>query len=810
MVLKKKRVIFLKCIISLILGTVLNIALSSKNKLIVKSLGNIDYNIPFVLTLSINQIVNILILTSTITFFIYFYFDHSKESKSEISIIFEKLLEVEFVIFSFIIGTQFFSLNGNFNIEYFKILYKDLNLFILLCKLGIFICTSIVICRKEKAYLKKIKEVYKSREVFLNTIDEYLRNMKCFSIVGDWGIGKTVLIENFFYGSYISKKTNKYYKENYKLLYIDISIYSDNQKIIEKIENELDVIFNENRILKNRKSFRDELFLKNNNFLKEIYLYLFSRDSLNEIRDKIKRKINEMEKSMVICLDNMERLNSKDRILNLFAIINEIIPENIKKIYVYDEKEMEKIFSINKKCYEKNECNFIEYISKYTFNKIEIKDIKIEEVYNDKKYLLDNLLGELENNDFEVKIKYNLLQYFENNEYYTIFEDNIKLKKDLIKKQLKNPRYGENVLEYIGENTDDIEKIKYKFEYKLMRDFFPTLDLELIKNRYFFKSKLANKVKISNEKLSSSEIEEILMLYLFKLDKDGYPKHDIEIKNTYYESFYLNVDIKDSSNYQRLETLKKNPKKNLLEVIIWENLLNNNNVKKIRNFLETNKKIKYIISSSEDLNKLMDLINLEEYYDLLFPMIILNKHGKYINGYSEEITLKEYQDILKKSYLLKNINIQNLFQISNSEENIQSYLNFVPDTITDEQFNEFRINLKKSIDKETNILIELNLYDKTKKSLDILDSFMKLKIEKFFLKDSLKEIDESIFKKNKKDLLNMIDFDKDKFTIKEINILINDIDFFINQVKLKKKDNEFEEGANTILIEMYKFKNQKK
>ena len=193
--------------------------------------------------------------------------------------------------------------------------------------------------------------------------------MEAFSIIGDWGIGKSVLVKNFFYKN----------KKEYELIFIDSSIYSSNEKMVAVLEDEIIKLLKKYNIFIRNKNIEEEIFIQSNNMIEKIYNFFYQKTTVNEYRKEIKEKIdfiinkseeiNGFNKIVVICLDNLERLGSKERIKNLFAIVNELFPENIKKIYIYDEKEMERLFNLNNN-FERNDKKsneFINYIEKIYF-----------------------------------------------------------------------------------------------------------------------------------------------------------------------------------------------------------------------------------------------------------------------------------------------------------------------------------------------------------------------------------------------------------------------------------------------------------
>ncbi|MCJ8343213.1 MAG: hypothetical protein MJH09_10280, partial [Cetobacterium sp.] len=284
----------------------------------------------------------------------------------------------------FLLGSKLVKNKSFLESSFYKDISSNLFLSYLIVIITIFFLLTLDFLSFNKQNKKNKSDLYESRRSLLKILHEYLQTIDRFSIIGDWGIGKTILIENFFY--------NSDYSKNYELIYIDSSIYSSNENIIIKLENEIDNILEKYQIVKNKNSFTGDLFLETNTFLKSLYKLIFPQKSSYEIKQSLEKKFTTIEenykKKIVLCLDNLERNNNSFKIIKLFSILSEILPENIKIIYIYDEIEMKKIFKFYRG-------GFINYISKYTFNKIEVRDIEIEEILESHRGEISNILNKI-------------------------------------------------------------------------------------------------------------------------------------------------------------------------------------------------------------------------------------------------------------------------------------------------------------------------------------------------------------------------------------------------------------------------------
>lgn len=311
------------------------------------------------LNLNIYHLLLILVLIAFITFLYKSYYFTDSESHKEV-------LKIYRIFINLMFASIFFLLGNKTIISEQEVVF---DIFIDSIGIGIILLLALILyfLPTKKNRNNDIPRIYKSRESLLNILNEYLETMDSFSIIGDWGIGKTVLIKNFFYNSDYS------FKNEYELIYIDSSIYSNNKNIIEKLQNEIDLLLEKYNIMKNKNTFTEEIFLETNTFIKNLYRLIFPLKSAYEIRESLEVKTKFINKKVVLCLDNLERIRECSQIIKLFAIISELLPKNIKIIYVYDEKEMINIF-------DKELKDFVDYMSKYTFNKIEVKDVKIKEI----------------------------------------------------------------------------------------------------------------------------------------------------------------------------------------------------------------------------------------------------------------------------------------------------------------------------------------------------------------------------------------------------------------------------------------------
>lgn len=823
------------------LGVIFNKIFSSTNE-IVGNLETFEHNIPFIYTLGLVEITTFILGTTILTFIVYIAYHKSRSSQKEIYKIYSFILETEILIGSFIVGTQLLDNHNRFNLCLANLWNISFNiLFILFFSSFIYEYSN-----KSKKIISSEEKLYDSRKPLLRVMDEYLESMSSFSIVGEWGIGKTNLIDNFFSGEEVDSNGKKY-KEKYEMLYIDASIYSSNQKIVETIESELNNLFKSAGILKKTTSFIDELFAQNNSFLMGVYQYIFSSGTVDEERKKIEKRIDEIKtndkKLVVLCLDNLERLNSKKRVIELFAIVNEILPKNVKKIYTYEEKEMVKIFE------KEDSSDFVEYMEKYTFNKVEVTDVTVEEILKDNplaKEYIEKIISRCTSSTLKLNFKDTIKDTISNLSYSGIdkythnLENELNKKLEEIEPKLKNPRYVENLLRYLKSTQQKGKEYeleyRYKLEYKIIRDFFLNINISNIFLKEIYSVKLlenfdafssvvnGEKKDISTEKISLTKVEQLCFIYLFKVDNNGESINDYLRKEAYFEMFFENKgDFNESRENQKLEELKKNPNRNLIKILNKIALLNPESfVDEIIKYLKEKKEIQFIISTSEELRHLVYLEKLNRYSSYLFPKIKLNKNGEYSYG-GEKKSCENYHNILVKSYMLRNSFIGDLIQIIDNG-NHSTFYKLGPNTVDaflknldeNNSLDKFIEMLLNEFEKCKEYLNELETYEDTETSLETLKNFNSWIPENIALEKEKEiiQITDELLRRKRQEIKNI--FEEKDGKLKMFNGIYegelfekDDIKNIISHLKERAKENpKLADGVRVVIIELMKFRDK--
>lgn len=773
-------------IIFYILGYLLNKAFVVNNEETIFS-----YNI------GVNEILLSFLFTFLIGIILYNYYN--KSSLNYFFKIFKKILFLELSLFSFIIGTLKWKFFDFSNINKLRLLYTALIT-------GLFFCLERFEAYEFKVAEKKNKEpdLYKSRGKYLSIIDMYLQNMESFSITGEWGIGKTKLIENFFEKE-CKETENKYYKDKYEYIYIDSSMYSENEKIIETLEEELTKKFKKYKVLKFKNSFVKNVFLQNETILKVLHnFFSFEISPKNDTRN-LANEITKKNKILVICLDNLERLGSRERICNLFSIVDEFISENIKKIYIYDEEYMKKIF-------KKNEDDFIEYIEKYVFNKISLT--KVEDIGEIIKEELEikNVIRDLEKKN--KKVKDYIISQLKNENSELIPKVEIYMEQ---LKKITNPRYIENLKKYIRSLKNKYNgEIEYLVEYKIIRDTFNHLSkTDILENENFFENNNKNN---TDELKKNPDIitQKICVYHLFK-SKEAQGKHyksipDIDIKLSCYEVFNNSLEMNEHDMVKKLEKLKNNPSENLIQILeLMKRIYPYSYVKEIKEYLEKTSD-KYIINNLNDYISLILSKDLNEYFDLLHPKLQLKIELNESNIFNK----------IKESYFINNQHINKLISFYFSPEQYKKYKEGLfmmgIESCLKKEFEltleGFFIKLKKYFmtQKETFKEIGINIYSIE----NSLATFEKIKDEKIKGEKNKISKTKEISNIALKEILNSLEIKgkeiiiKNKLVEEKIVISKKNVEEYIKNVSSRKEtDEELKEEIEYLLVKMYELKNGK-
>lgn len=304
---------------------------------------------------------------------------------------YKEFIMISFLLYTLNIMSDIKDINS---ISYFKQYIKFINY------IELFILLLITIIKKKLCVPSERKSLYKSREVTLIKLNEYLNKNenKAILINGKWGIGKTFLVEYFFEEYPLAK--NKFIP-----IWIKTTIFKDKLEIRDYILNEIKLILIDLGLATN--SIQDIISFFN--LKSSIFNFNLFKNTFQINRDKIRIQLQALkEKNIVLVIDDLDRKEPKEitEIISLIAEVEDFF--NLKLIFLLDENKILDTTQVDKNFFEK-------YFSK----KIELFEVSFEEIISKK----------FENKNLK-KIESSFVKYFkvifsnsDNPQFKTIIEE---------------------------------------------------------------------------------------------------------------------------------------------------------------------------------------------------------------------------------------------------------------------------------------------------------------------------------------------------------------------------------------------------
>ncbi len=192
----------------------------------------------------------------------------------------------------------------------------------------------------------------KSQKHDADRIIKYIKRFNIVGINGAWGTGKSYVLD------YIIKKSE--IANNH--IFIKIDSLSCN---LDQIQS---VIFDSiSRVLNNEHVFSKSTkitkkFLSNMSILDSMYSLLTTDEiSYSDALNTLKQELNNINKSVIIIYEDIDRINDIEIIKKIFSISEQLVCEKIKILYQYHDDNLEEI-GFNRKYVEK----YIPYVVNLT------------------------------------------------------------------------------------------------------------------------------------------------------------------------------------------------------------------------------------------------------------------------------------------------------------------------------------------------------------------------------------------------------------------------------------------------------------
>ena len=647
-----------------------------------------------------NAIVNALIIMLLSLFFWL--------TKSKLGIIYVAIILLLVLIFLF----RFHNIKNNkrlyfefisiiaFNMPYVLYEYNIINLSfrkMVLCT-AIIILFNIIIDTLVNKYVlnNNIKfKLFRERKEDLKRIKEYLAKFNLIGVNGEWGSGKTYLIECL--------QNEKEMQDKYE--FINIYLLSCNLDNLPQILiNELEKVLVKYGIY-SRYSNSLRKILASNNFINSMFSSIFlDSNSFTASINGFKNEIKKLNKTIVIVFEDLDRINDANVIKKIFSISENLIGKNIKVVYQYDQRNLENI----DECFNRN------YLYKYIPYTINLTKISFYDIINKVLKEYQNEYNYLKDNDFNflyipVRLDWILREIFNRNIEYKLNISNYSVRKvkhflDEIENTFENEEiYRGNDLKraviifYLIKHFDN--DIYNKFT--LFKGLIETFLLEFDDNKYTINEIM---YKFKNNELNNEDIDTILTFdlnkkalgYLFMIEYrfNSEKKRGIEIleetelqlkDNNYNDKInrvFWHLLCKGKSEYTDMEQMVKVLKRDVLS------LPDDKIVDGFNNFTNKMYNEEY---KNETGNIVAFYIGIPEFYTLFQAMsIATNKESdwiKFLNFYFsykkiDSITLDlirclEYCNIITKNIYLLIINKFNKLDILQNFNNYESYWRFL-------------------------------------------------------------------------------------------------------------------------------------
>ena len=196
-----------------------------------------------------------------------------------------------------------------------------------------------------------------------------------------WGNGKTFFIKKFM----------EKYEKKYEFIYIKVPYFDTKTEFRKKILSEIHRIFKKNKIITSSLKDLMSYFNVNDEGIKLGFISLNlnkllnenTEDDYREVLTSIKDNLNYLEKKVVIILDDFDRIENREKILEVLNFIGELNIEFNESITLITLSSYEKLINIIERNQEEKEKNT-------KGNKDKKKGRKNLEKYFDKIFYLPN------------------------------------------------------------------------------------------------------------------------------------------------------------------------------------------------------------------------------------------------------------------------------------------------------------------------------------------------------------------------------------------------------------------------------------
>lgn len=445
--------------------------------------------------------------------------------------------------------------------------------------------------KEEKPVFKEREEDFEYIKKFIK--DEEINNQKILGIDGEWGEGKTYLVDKVL----DDIKNSDYI--SYEIIKIN-SVLIETGDVYPFIIKNLDRILRKNLIFTGHSERIINLLVRNFDSkmscnLKEV----FNRTTISDELDNFKNSIRTLNKKIILVFDDLDRNNNSEKINRILSFACEFTEENIITIILYSQRNLEVVDKKMNRKYIEKYIPFFREITQVPFK--ELLRIELEKANLDKtKFLFLEEIFLRENKKIGESNRHEIFEGI--NFFYDYSLGNIVPRKisffiEEVKTLIGNTNLGideritisfiflkhffyselyNKIMIYENREGDlevDIEK-SFPIQIKIGETSISIEEIDLIKNLIKFDSE-----KIELEKFKSSNIITINdNRYLFNVTSADKEINLPEIETILKKIGIDNVKISEEKELENKDEIKK-ALENILKNIEKKELDNNDNFK---------------------------------------------------------------------------------------------------------------------------------------------------------------------------------------------------------------------------------------
>ena len=228
----------------------------------------------------------------------------------------------------------------------------------------------IIDCAKKRSLKREeisYQELFENQVNNLNRLESYLEKFNIVGVNGEWGIGKTFMINEF-----------KRVKES-KYEFVTIDLLSCNLDEVQSlILKKIGKVLFKNGIFS---EYLDDLsrMLGKDNILKSLVDMLFtSSPTYATTLTKFKEEVSCLDNAIIIVFEDIDRISEPNIIKKILGISEHLSDEKIKFVYQYSQNKLEEVKLLNGKPMFNRE-----YIEKYIPHYISVTEYGFQKMFNE-------------------------------------------------------------------------------------------------------------------------------------------------------------------------------------------------------------------------------------------------------------------------------------------------------------------------------------------------------------------------------------------------------------------------------------------